>query len=70
MKNKCFICSLDRYTFDRYTDEGFEMHIERDHNLWCYVFYAMLLKMKDPTEFTGVETYVSKSVSFMGSILD
>ena len=33
MRNKCFICSLERQTFDRYSD-GFEPHVAHDHNAW------------------------------------
>ena len=63
-KNKCYICNIDRYVFDRYA-EGFEYHIEQDHNLWNYLFYILYLKSKDPTEFTGVESYVFEQVSFL-----
>ena len=63
-KNKCFICNIDRYVFDRYA-EGFEHHIEQDHNLWNYLFYILYLKSKDPTEFTGVESYVFEQVLFL-----
>ena len=30
MKNRCFICGLDRYLFEKNSD-GFDNHIERDH---------------------------------------
>ena len=30
MKNKCFICGMDRQIFEKEAD-GFENHIERDH---------------------------------------
>ncbi len=62
MKNKCFICNLDRYTFDKYSD-GFERHIDKDHNLWQYVYYIVHMQMKDPTEYTGIESYVQEKVS-------
>jgi hypothetical protein len=43
MKNKCFICGIDRPTFDKEAD-GFENHIERDHQLWNYLFYIYYLQ--------------------------
>ncbi len=62
MRNICFICSIDRNTFDKYSD-GFERHIARDHNLWQYVFYIVHLQSKDSTDYTGIESYVQEMVS-------
>jgi hypothetical protein len=31
--NFCFVCSIDRQTFDRF-GEGFDEHIKNDHYLW------------------------------------
>ena len=55
--NKCFICNLDRYIFDQ-DGNGFDDHCKNDHNMWNYIFYIIHLKLKDPTEYTGVESYV------------
>mmetsp|Transcript_35853 Transcript_35853/g.35476 ORF Transcript_35853/g.35476 Transcript_35853/m.35476 type:complete len:858 (-) Transcript_35853:45-2618(-) len=55
--NKCYICNLDRYIFDQ-DGNGFEDHFKNDHNMWNYLFYIIHLKFKDPTEYTGVESYV------------
>ena len=60
MKNKCFICNIERYQFDRYTDEGFERHIVQDHNLWKYLFYIVHLLAKDKTDYDGTESYIWK----------
>ena len=38
MKNRCYICHLERYKFDKFAD-GFDNHVERDHNLWNYLYY-------------------------------
>ena len=59
--NVCFICSLDRYLFDKNAD-GFENHIRRDHNVWSYLYFMYILKRKDPTEFNGIESYVFKRI--------
>ena len=32
--------------------------MSKDHNLWYYVFYIVHLVSKDPTEMTGIESYV------------
>lgn len=58
IKNKCFICGLDRAIFDKNAD-GFGNHQSRDHNMWNYIFYIFYLKNKDATEYNGIESYVS-----------
>ncbi|XP_074645592.1 inositol 1,4,5-trisphosphate receptor-like [Tubulanus polymorphus] len=57
LKNTCFICGLDRSSFDN-KSVTFEDHIASEHNMWHYLFFIVLLKVKDPTEFTGPESYV------------
>ncbi len=61
MKNKCFICGLERYTFDKYAD-GFYNHIERDHQLWNYLYYLFYLENKDATEYNGIESEITKQL--------
>ena len=56
--NFCFICNYDRFIFDKMCEGGFDRHVSKDHNLWCYVFYIVHLVSKDPTEMTGIESYV------------
>ena len=34
--NVCFVCGIDRNTFDRKHPIGFEHHIRCEHNLWHY----------------------------------
>lgn len=57
MTNVCYICSLNKSTFDK-EGEGFENHIEKDHNIWYYIYYIVHLRQKDQTEYTGVESQV------------
>merc|ERR1711871_399504 len=61
MKSTCFICGNDRPTMDR-NGSGFDQHIAREHNMWQYLFYLVYLEQKDPTEYTGLETYVSEMI--------
>jgi len=58
MKNTCFICNIDRQTFDRDSEHGFSHHIMLEHNLWMYVFFIIHLKAKDKTDYDGTESYV------------
>ncbi|XP_065165604.1 inositol 1,4,5-trisphosphate receptor isoform X4 [Atheta coriaria] len=57
LKNTCFICGLNRSAFDNKT-VSFEEHIKCEHNMWHYLYFIVLIKVKDPTEFTGPESYV------------
>ena len=57
-ENVCFICNQNRFIFDKMCEGGFDRHVSKDHNLWCYVFYIVHLMYKDPTEMTGIESYV------------
>merc|ERR1712178_450364 len=61
MKSVCFMCGNDRPTLDR-SGSGFEQHIKKEHNMWQYLFYIVYLLQKDPTEYTGLETYVSEMI--------
>ena len=54
--NKCYICNLNRTTFDKEAEGGFTRHISKDHNLWLYVYYIVHLYSKDPTSYTGIES--------------
>ncbi|KAG7297145.1 hypothetical protein JYU34_020113 [Plutella xylostella] len=57
LKNTCFICGLNRSAFDNKT-VSFEEHIASEHNMWHYLYFMVLVRVKDPTEFTGPESYV------------
>ncbi|RNA13117.1 inositol 1-4-5-trisphosphate receptor type 2 [Brachionus plicatilis] len=57
LRNTCFICSLDRSKFDNKT-VSFDEHIKLEHNMWHYLYFLILIKVKDKTEFTGPESFV------------
>lgn len=57
MKSTCFMCSIDKQTFDR-QGTPFDIHIKKEHNMWQYLYYLVYLNTKDPTEYTGLESYV------------
>ena len=52
---------LERKAFDN-KNVTFEEHIRREHNMWHYLYFIVLIKVKDPTEFTGPESYVHEMV--------
>ncbi len=57
IKNSCFICGLERKAFDN-KHVTFEEHVRYEHNMWHYLYFIVLIKVKDPTDFTGPESYV------------
>ncbi|XP_063071355.1 inositol 1,4,5-trisphosphate receptor type 1 isoform X1 [Engraulis encrasicolus] len=61
LKTTCFICGLERDKFDNKT-VTFEEHIKVEHNMWHYLFFIVLVKVKDRTEYTGPESYVAEMI--------
>ncbi|GBP96704.1 Inositol 1,4,5-trisphosphate receptor [Eumeta japonica] len=61
LKNTCFICGLNRSAFDN-KKVSFEEHIKNEHNMWHYLYFMVLVRVKDPTEFTGPESYVHSMI--------
>merc|ERR1719203_23763 len=43
LKNSCFICGLERKEFDN-KNVTFEDHIRREHNMWHYLYFIVLIK--------------------------
>lgn len=60
---RCFLPSLglERDKFDNKT-VTFEEHIKVEHNMWHYLFFIVLVKVKDSTEYTGPESYVAEMI--------
>lgn len=52
-----FFKGLDRSQFDNKT-VSFEDHIRHEHNMWHYLYFMVLVRVKDPAEFSGPESYV------------
>ncbi|KAF5897541.1 inositol 1,4,5-trisphosphate receptor type 2 isoform X2, partial [Clarias magur] len=61
LKTSCFICGLERDKFDNKT-VSFEEHITNEHNMWHYLYFLVLVRVKDPTEYTGPESYVAQMI--------
>ncbi|CAH7432515.1 AABR07062512.1 [Phodopus roborovskii] len=62
LKTTCFICGLERDKFDNKT-VSFEEHIKSEHNMWHYLYFIVLVRVKDPTEYTGPESYVAQMIT-------
>lgn len=57
----CPPTGLERDKFDNKT-VTFEEHIKEEHNMWHYLFFIVLVKVKDSTEYTGPESYVAEMI--------
>jgi len=44
---------------------GFMRHIEKDHNLWSYVYYIVHLSSKNSSDYDGIESYVGRKYSVL-----
>nr|BAN82187.1 hypothetical protein [Ovophis okinavensis] len=62
LKTTCFVCGLERDKFDNKT-VSFEEHIKSEHNMWHYLYFIVLVRVKDPTEYTGPESYVAQMIA-------
>jgi hypothetical protein len=67
LENDCFVCGTLRNTYEDLalppSAPGFDTHLAEDHNIWNYVYYIAYLKEKDPTEDSGIESYVRSQVA-------
>ena len=61
MVNLLFVTGLQRSAFDN-KSVSFEEHTKFEHNMWHYLNFIVLVKVKKSTEFTGPESYVSEMV--------
>lgn len=59
----CYSCvvGLERDKFDNKT-VTFEEHIKEEHNMWHYLYFIVLVRVKDSTEYTGPESYVAEMI--------
>jgi len=62
MNTESFISGISR---EDYEEAGlkFEKLIEKDQNLWNYIFFYLYLDKKDKSDLTGAERYVLKRIS-------
>lgn len=58
-----FIASLglERDKFDNKT-VSFEEHIKFEHNMWNYLYFIVLVRVKNKTDYTGPESYVAQMI--------
>lgn len=52
---------LERDKFDNKT-VSFEEHVKLEHNIWNYLYFIVLLREKNKTDYTGPESYVAHMI--------
>lgn len=52
---------LERDKFDNKT-VSFEEHIKLEHNIWNYLYFTVLVREKNKTDYTGPESYVAHMI--------
>ncbi|CAD8053653.1 unnamed protein product [Paramecium sonneborni] len=57
IKNKCFICAASRTDLEK-MNISFDEHTHQLHYMWNYIFYVKCLKLKEWTEYTGLEYWI------------
>lgn len=41
---------------------SFEEHIKLEHNMWSYLHFIVLVRVKNKTDYTGPESYVAQMI--------
>jgi hypothetical protein len=41
---------------------SFEEHIKLEHNMWNYLYFIVLVRVKNKTDYTGPESYVAQMI--------
>lgn len=57
----CTPTGLERDKFDNKT-VSFEEHIKFEHNMWNYLYFIVLVRVKNKTDYTGPESYVAQMI--------
>ncbi len=57
----CISTGLERDKFDNKT-VSFEEHIKFEHNIWHYLYFIVLVREKNKTDYTGPESYVAHMI--------
>ena len=60
---KCFICGIDKNTFNRTLDrDAFAVHTKVDQNLWNYIYFIIYIWEQDRDDDDGLEWFVRRCI--------
>jgi len=62
-EQKCAVCGISKDDIDiifakKNQRDGFDTHIQTEHNMWNYLYYIIYVYSIDETEHSGAESYV------------
>lgn len=47
---------------------SFEEHIKLEHNIWNYLYFIVLVREKNKTDYTGPESYVAHMIKVSAAL--
>jgi len=60
---KCFVCGIDKNTFNRTLDrDAFAVHTKVDQNLWNYIYFIIYIWEQDRDDDDGLEWFVRRCI--------
>lgn len=64
--NRCFVCGVDRYEFDKQSLEeyDFKYHREVTHNIENYLYFIIRLWQQPEDQDNGMENYIRKCIHY------
>ena len=54
-KSRCFICNIEKTEYEK-KNKDFTEHCEKEHNVWDYANYMIMLRMTEFEDLNGVNT--------------
>ena len=63
LRGSCFICGLPVEDFEKPGCADFETHITKEHYMWNYICYLSYLTDKEPSDYSGIESYISRQLA-------
>lgn len=61
INNKCFICSIDRLSFEK-KRISFNYHTSKEHDITTYIYYLVWLKLMDEKELDADQSFIRKCI--------
>lgn len=59
---RCFICGLTKFELDT-RGEGWHQHIYRSHNVYNYLYFFIMMEMKDMLDCNGTEKFLKEMMA-------
>lgn len=63
LQQKCFICDIDRASFEEVVEGGFSRHTSNEHSVWDYLAFLLRVRTQDVFAYSPAERYVADKLS-------